>query len=134
MSQLCNRLLHNYPGGHNLVLLDRLKEPSERLAYAHAALENGWSRNVLTIQIETRLLERQGKAITNFDQRLPAPQSDLAIESLKDPYRFDFLSLGVQAREREIEGALVKHVTEFLLELGGRFCFCGQASAAGCEW
>ncbi|NLY42192.1 MAG: DUF1016 domain-containing protein [Desulfovibrionales bacterium] len=114
------------PWGHNLVLLSKLKEPAERLAYAHAAIEHGWSRNVLNIHIETRLLERTGKAITNFEQRLPAPQSDLAIESLKDPYRFDFLGLGVQAQEREIEGALVQHVTEFLLELGAGFAFVGR--------
>jgi len=84
------------PWGHNLVLLDRLKAPTERLAYARAAIEHGWSRNVLNIHIETRLLERTGKAVTNFDQRLPTPQSDLAIESLKDPYRFDFLDRQVK--------------------------------------
>ncbi|WP_353076130.1 PDDEXK nuclease domain-containing protein [Stenotrophomonas sepilia] len=114
------------PWGHNLVLLDRLKAPMERLAYAHAAIEYGWSRNMLNIHIETRLLERTGKAITNFDQRLPAPQSDLAIESLKDPYRFDFLGLGEEAQEREIEKALVQHVTDFLLELGAGFAFVGR--------
>lgn len=114
------------PWGHNLVLLSKLKEPAERLAYARAAIEHGWSRNVLNIHIETRLLERTGKAVTNFEQRLPAPQSDLAIESLKDPYRFDFLGLGEQAQEREIEQALVRHVTDFLLELGAGFAFVGR--------
>ncbi|WP_217619154.1 YhcG family protein [Achromobacter sp. GbtcB20] len=106
--------------------LDRLKAPTERLAYALAAIEHGWSRNVLNIHIETRLLERTGKAVTNFDQRLPVPQSDLAIESLKDPYRFDFLGLGEEAQEREIEKALVQHVTDFLLELGAGFAFVGR--------
>lgn len=114
------------PWGHNLVLLDRLKASTERLAYARAAIEHGWSRNVLNIHIETRLLERTGKAVTNFEQRLPAPQSDLAIESLKDPYRFDFLGLGEEAQEREIENALVQHVTDFLLELGAGFAFVGR--------
>ena len=114
------------PWGHNLVLLDRLKEPAARLAYAHAAIEHGWSRNVLNIHIETRLLERTGKAVTNFGQRLPAPQSDLAIESLKDPYRFDFLGLGEEAHEHEIENALMQHVTDFLLELGAGFAFVGR--------
>ena len=114
------------PWGHNLVLLERLKEPAERLAYAQAAVEHGWSRNVLNLHIETRLLERTGKAVTNFGQRLPAPQSDLAIESLKDPYRFDFLGLGEQAQERDIENALVQHVTDFLLELGAGFAFVGR--------
>lgn len=114
------------PWGHNLVLLSKLKEPAERLAYARAAIEHGWSRNVLNIHIETSLLERTGKAVTNFEQRLPAPQSDLAIESLKDPYRFDFLGLGKEAQERDIENALVQHVTDFLLELGAGFAFVGR--------
>ncbi|MGB2748213.1 PDDEXK nuclease domain-containing protein [Thiofilum sp.] len=114
------------PWGHNVVLLTQLKEPTERLFYAQKAIEHNWSRNVMVMQIETRLIERQGKAITNFELRLPKPQSDLAIESLKDPYRFDFLMLTDQAQEREIENALVKHVTAFLLELGAGFAFVGQ--------
>ena len=114
------------PWGHNLVLLTRLKDPALRLAYAQSAVTHGWSRNVLNIHIETRRLERGGQAITNFDASLPKPQSDLARESLKDPYRFDFLGLSDEAREREIEGALVKHVTEFLLELGAGFAFVGR--------
>jgi len=114
------------PWGHNLVLLSKLKNTEERLAYAHKTLEHGWSRNVLAMQIETGLLERQGAAVTNFEHQLPQPQSDLARESLKDPYRFDFLGLGEDAHEREIENALVKHVTEFLLELGAGFAFVGK--------
>ncbi|MDH1210092.1 PDDEXK nuclease domain-containing protein [Pseudomonas chengduensis] len=124
--EIVQQAVAQLPWGHNLVLLDRLKEPAERLAYAQAAIEHGWSRNVLNIHIETRLLERTGKAVTNFGQRLPAPQSDLAIESLKDPYRFDFLGLGEQAQEREIENALMQHVTDFLLELGAGFAFVGR--------
>ncbi len=114
------------PWGHNLVLLTRLKDPQQRLVYAQSAVQHGWSRNVLNIHIETRLLERTGTAVTNFDVRLPKPQSDLARESLKDPYRLDFLGLGREAGEREIENALVKHVTEFLLELGAGFAFVGR--------
>ena len=114
------------PWGHNLVLLTRLKDAQQRLAYAQSAIAHGWSRNVLNIHIETRLLERTGKAVTNFDVSLPKPQSDLARESLKDPYRFDFLGLSREAGEREIEHALVKHVTEFLLELGAGFAFVGR--------
>lgn len=114
------------PWGHNLVLLTRLKDPQQRLAYAQSAILHGWSRNVLNIHIETRLLERTGKAVTNFDASLPKPQSDLARESLKDPYRLDFLGLSREAGEREIENALVKHVTEFLLELGAGFAFVGR--------
>ena len=114
------------PWGHNVVLLTRLKDPQQRLAYAQSAITHGWSRNVLNIHIETRLLERSGKAVTNFDACLPKPQSDLARESLKDPYRLDFLGIGREAGEREIENALVKHVTEFLLELGAGFAFVGR--------
>ncbi|MEL7666963.1 MAG: PDDEXK nuclease domain-containing protein [Actinomycetota bacterium] len=114
------------PWGHNIVLLTKLKTREARLAYAGAALQHGWSRNVLVVQIETRLLERQGQAVTNFAAALPAPRSDLAREPLKDPYRFDFLGLGDEAEEREIEKALVEHVTEFLLELGAGFAFVGR--------
>ncbi|HIJ28711.1 MAG TPA: DUF1016 domain-containing protein [Gammaproteobacteria bacterium] len=114
------------PWGHNLVLLSKLKTTDERLAYAQKTLEHGWSRNVLVMQIETGVLERQGAALSNFEQQLPKPQSDLAQESLKDPYRFDFLGLSHEAQEREIENALVKHVTEFLLELGAGFAFVGK--------
>ena len=114
------------PWGHNLVLLHKLSDAQTRQWYAAKAIEHGWSRNVLVMQIETRLLERSGNAVTNFDARLPAPQSDLARESLKDPYRFDFLGLSNEAHEREIENALVKHVTDFLLELGAGFAFVGR--------
>lgn len=114
------------PWGHNLVLLDRLNTEIERRWYASKTIEHNWSRNMLNIHIETRLLERSGTAVTNFDFSLPQPHSDLARESLKDPYRFDFLGLSDEAQEREIENALVKHVTEFLLELGAGFAFVGR--------
>ncbi|MCW5262697.1 DUF1016 domain-containing protein [Verminephrobacter eiseniae] len=114
------------PWGHNLVLLDRLNTQAERRWYTAKAIQHNWSRNILVMQIETRLLERNGTAVTNFDASLPKPQSDLARESLKDPYRFDFLGLSDDAQEREIEHALVKHVTEFLLELGAGFAFVGR--------
>jgi len=114
------------PWYHQLALLDKLKSTDERRWYAAKAIEHSWSRNVLVIQIETRLLERQGQAVTNFPLALPKPQSDLARESLKDPYRFDFLGLSDQAQEREIEHALVKYVTEFLLELGAGFAYVGR--------
>lgn len=114
------------PWGHNRVLLDKLEGREARLAYAQAAMQHGWSRNVLTMHIETRLLDRRGAALTNFDRALPSPQSDLARESLKDPYRLDFLGLGEEAHERDIEHALVSHVTEFLIELGAGFAFVGR--------
>ena len=111
---------------HNLTLLEKLKTPEERLWYARAAIEHGWSRNVLVIQIEAGLYHRQGKAITNFTKALPAPQSDLAQQLLKDPYNFDFLTLSQDADEREVETGLVGHIQKFLLELGTGFAFLGR--------
>jgi predicted nuclease of restriction endonuclease-like (RecB) superfamily len=108
------------------VLLDKLKTRNDRLWYAEKAIEHSWSCNILVMQIESRLMERSGMAVTNFELTLPKPESDLARESLKDPYRFDFLGLGEEAQEREIENALVKHVTDFLLELGAGFAFVGR--------
>ena len=125
-AEVVQQAVGQLPWGHNLVLLTRLKQPAQRLAYAQAAIENGWSRNVLNIHIETALLERTGQAVTNFKERLPAPGSDLAKQSLKDPYLFDFLDVGKEADEREIEAALVKHITQFLLELGAGFAFVGR--------
>jgi predicted nuclease of restriction endonuclease-like (RecB) superfamily len=123
---IVQQVVAQLPWGHCLVLLDRLKTREERVAYAQAAIQHGWSRNVLDHQIEGRRLERTGKAVSNFETTLPKPESDLARESLKDPYRFDFLNLTDEAQEREIEGALVKHVTSFLLELGAGFAFVGR--------
>ena len=123
---IVQQLVGRLPWGHNLVLLTRLKDSAQRQAHARAAIDHGWSRNVLNIHIETRLLERTGQAVTNFELTLPGPESDLARESLKDPYRLDFLGLGREAGERAIEHALVKHVTEFLLELGAGFAFVGR--------
>jgi len=114
------------PWFHLCTLLDKLDSRQERDWYIAQAIEHNWSRNVLVIQIETRLLQRSGQAVTNFEARLPKPQSDLARESLKDPYRLDFLGLGKEARERAIEDALVKHVTQFLMELGAGFAFVGR--------
>lgn len=125
-SPIVHQLVDKLPWGHHCVLLDKLKSREDRLWYAQKAVEHNWSRNILVMQIESRLMERSGGAVTNFAHTLPKPQSDLARESLKDPYRFDFLGLGEEAQEREIEGALVKHVTDFLLELGAGFAFVGR--------
>lgn len=114
------------PWGHNVVLLDRLSDQESRDWYAARAVENNWSRSVLEMQIESRLRERSGAAITNFTATPPKPQSDLALETIKDPYRLDFLGLTESARERVIEGALATHTTEFLLELGAGFAFVGR--------
>jgi predicted nuclease of restriction endonuclease-like (RecB) superfamily len=99
------------PWGHNLVLLTKLKDADARLAYAQRAMDHGWSRNVLTHHIESKLLQREGQAVTNFQARLPAPGSGLAQGTLKDPYLFDFLGIGVEADKREIENALVRHIS-----------------------
>ncbi len=114
------------PWGHHVVLLEKLKDSEERQWYARAAIEHGWSRNVLVHQIEGGLHRRLGKALTNFQRVLPAPQSDLAQGSLKDPYLFDFLSLGSEAHERDLERALLAHVRKFLLELGAGFALVGS--------
>jgi predicted nuclease of restriction endonuclease-like (RecB) superfamily len=114
------------PWGTNLVLLTKLKDRATRLAYAASAVENGWSRASLTLHIEQQTVERTGRALNNFEALLPAPLSDLARESLKDPYRFDFLSLSPQAAERDIEEGLVAHVSRFLIELGAGFAYVGR--------
>jgi len=124
--QIVQQLVGQLPWGHNLVLLTKLKDPALRKRYAQRAIELGWSRNALNIQIETRLIEREGRAVNNFPAKLPPLQSDLARNTLKDPYIFDFLALGKEASEREIESALVQHVTHFLLELGAGFAFVGK--------
>lgn len=125
-SEMVQQLVGQLPWGHNLVLLTKLKDRTSRMRYAAKAIEHGWSRSVLTIQIETGLLEREGKAVTNFAVRLPKPTSDLARESLKDPYRLNFLGLGEDADERAIETALMGHITRFLLELRAGFAFVGK--------
>ena len=114
------------PWGQNLILLAKLKTNTERLWYATKAIEHGWSRAILMMQIETCLYQRQGATQNNFANRLPALQSDLARETIKDPYLFDFLGLGEEAHERDIEAALVEHLTQFLLELGAGFAFIGR--------
>ena len=111
---------------HNIAIVEKVADPAEREWYARAAVEHGWSRNVLVHQIETDLFHRQGKALANFKRTLPAPQSDLAQQVLKDPYTFDFLMLGSAARERDIEQGLVRHIARFLLELGSGFAFVGE--------
>jgi predicted nuclease of restriction endonuclease-like (RecB) superfamily len=125
-AEFVQEVLAQLPWYHQLALLDKLPGPQTRKWYAAKAIEHNWSRNVLVMQIEARLLERTGKATTNFELTLPKPQSDLARESLKDPYRFDFLGLTDEAQERAVENALIKHVTEFLLELGAGFAFVGR--------
>ncbi|MBV2146037.1 MAG: DUF1016 family protein [Wolbachia endosymbiont of Pissodes strobi] len=111
---------------HNVTLLEKIESRETRLFYIKEAIEHGWSRNIMVMQIELGLHKRQGKAITNFKEKLTSPQSDLAHYTLKDPYIFDFLSIGKDANEREVEKGLVGHVEKFLLELGEGFAFVGR--------
>lgn len=111
---------------HNLALLEKLPTPETRLWYARKTLEHGWSRNILTIQIDTRLHEREGKAINNFPIALPPVDSDMAEQVFKDPYVFDFLGTADLRRESELERKLVDHIQKFLLELGQGFAFVGR--------
>ena len=114
------------PWFHNCTLLDKVKDPNERLWYTQQTVEYGWSRAVLVHQIEGGLYQRQGKALTNFAATQSAPQSDLAQQLLKDPYNFDFLTLGKDAHERDLEAGLLGHIRQFLLELGAGFAFVGS--------
>ena len=111
---------------HNLALLEKCADQETRLWYARKTIENGWSRNVLVIQIENRLHERQGKAVSNFHQVLPPADSDMAAQVFKDPYLFDFLGTADSRKEREVEQALVDHIQKFLLEMGAGFAFVGR--------
>lgn len=124
--EISQRSVDQLPWRHNIALFTKLKEPEARFWYAQKALENGWSRDILVMQIESNLFERQGGAITNFERSLPAPQSDLARQLIKDPYNFDFLTLAEDARERELERALIDHIRDFLMELGLGFAFLGS--------
>ncbi len=112
--------------GHNIALMQKCPDQEERAWYATKAIENGWSRNALIIQIQNELYRRQGAAVTNFSTTLPNVQSDMAKEMLKDPYLFDFLNITEQAQEKELEDALVEKVTAFLLELGTGFAYVGR--------
>jgi predicted nuclease of restriction endonuclease-like (RecB) superfamily len=113
------------PWFHLSTLLDKLTTRPERDWYLQQTVRHSWSRSVLIMQIETQARERIGRATTNFAARLPAPESDLARETLKEPYRFDFLGLGQEAQERDVEHALMSHLSRILLELGAGFTFAG---------
>lgn len=120
------KMIKNIPWGHNQRIVYKCKDVNEALFYVQKTIDNGWSRNVLIHQIEYGLYERQGKAITNFQEKLPNPQSDLAEQTLKDPYNFDFLTLREAYDEKELEDALVNQITQFLLELGTGFSYLGR--------
>ncbi|WP_448685390.1 PDDEXK nuclease domain-containing protein [Achromobacter xylosoxidans] len=119
-------LLLSVPWGHHAELIAKVKDASTRQWYMRATLENGWSRNILVMQIETAAHRRQGNAASNFALRLPSPDSDLVQQTLKDPYLFDFLTLDAGFYERELETGLIAHLEKFLLELGQGFAFVGR--------
>jgi len=116
----------NIPWGHHILIIQKIKNTDEALFYVAETIENNWSRSILEYQIETNLYKRQGAAISNFKNVLPLPQSDLANELLKDPYNFEFISLGEKAKEKELEQKLVQQISKFLLELGKGFAYMGQ--------
>ena len=114
------------PWGHNRLIISQIKDINEAIFYANATIENGWSRDNLEIQIDKKYYERKGNTITNFERTLPSPQSDLAQETIKDPYQFGFLGLEDDALEKEIETELTRHITDFLIELGKGFAYVGN--------
>jgi len=117
------------PWGHNIAIVTKCKDIDEALYYVQCTLAHNWSRSVLVHQIESGLYKREGKAVTNFALTLPKPQSDLATQTLKDPYVFDFLTMTKDYDERDLENALVAHVRQFLLELGAGFAYMGKQIA-----
>jgi len=119
-------LLTQIPWGHNIAIISKCDNMDEALYYAQSTAKYNWSRSVLVHQIESGLYKREGKAVSNFAVTLPKPQSDLAVQTLKDPYIFDFLSITGEYREKELKNALVSHVTQFLLELGAGFSYIGR--------
>ncbi|NOR49014.1 MAG: DUF1016 family protein [Methanosarcinaceae archaeon] len=124
--EIVQRTVAQIPWRSNLALLDKLKDPQMRMYYACNTIENGWSRDVLAMQIDSQLHERQGKAINNFDVALPPADSDMATQVFKDPYLFDFLGTADPRKEREVEQGLMDHIQRFLLEMGAGFAFVGR--------
>jgi predicted nuclease of restriction endonuclease-like (RecB) superfamily len=125
-SEFVPQAVAQIPWGHNRLIISKIKNIEQALFYCKATLENGWSRDNLEIAIKNYYFEAKGKSISNFKNTLPDSQSDLAIETLKNPYNFDFLGLEDDALEREIENAMMTHITQFLIELGKGFAFVGR--------
>ena len=126
VAQISEDVFFSVPWGHHLYIISQCKDVSRAVFYLKKTVENGWSRAVLLNYLDTNLYERQGKAVNNFNRLLANPQSELAAQTLKDPYNFDFLTLDGEYRERELEQALTHNVTRFLLELGTGFAFVGS--------
>jgi predicted nuclease of restriction endonuclease-like (RecB) superfamily len=125
-NQIVQRIVAQLPWAHNVILIQKLKDLPTRLWYARQAIAQGWSRDTLALMIKSQTHDRQGAAVTNFDTQLPQPHAQLAQDTLKDPYIFDFLTLDKPFRERELETGLVEHLERFLLELGAGFAFVGR--------
>lgn len=123
---IVQHLVGQIPWGHNVRLLDRVKNPDEREWYTRAIIAHGWSRAILDYQIDSDLYRRQGRGVTNFERTLPSAQSELARQLLKDPYNFEFPGLGEDAREKDVHRGLLRHLREFLIELGAGFAFVGS--------
>lgn len=120
------RVVAQLTWGQNITLLEKLDTPEDRLWYAARTVEHGWSRNILSMQIESRARRRHGKAQNNFPATLPPEDSDMAVQVFKDPYLFDFLGTNAPRREKHLEQGLMDHIQKFLLELGQGFAFVGR--------
>jgi predicted nuclease of restriction endonuclease-like (RecB) superfamily len=123
---IVQRPVAQLPWGHHVVLLDKVKGEQQRNFYMQKAIENGWSRDILSLQIKSGLYTRQGGSITNFTATLPAHQSDLAQQVFKDPYIFDFLTMSDDYYEKDLEKGLIDHIAKFLVELGAGFAYVGR--------
>lgn len=126
LDEIGQQAVDQLPWSHTITILTLVKDKSSRDFYTRHSVEKGWSRGYLIEQIKNKFSVRQGKAITNFNKRLPSPFSDLAEQSLKDPYLFDFITIGKPAHEKAIENALVENIEKFLIELGAGFSFVGR--------
>ena len=124
--EFVQQVVAQLPWGHQVRILDTVKDAKQREWYIRQAVQSGWSRNVLVHQIEGELYDRQGHALTNFHRTLPSPHSELAQQLIKDPYNFDFLTFGPEVLERDLERSLIQHVRDFILELGKGFAFVGN--------
>ena len=114
------------PWTHNIILIQKIKDKNIRFWYMEQTLQNGWSKDILSLMIKSEVHNRTGNLVSNFSQILPPLESDLVQQSFKDPYRFDFLTITEPFRERELENNLIKHMEKFLIELGSGFAFVGR--------
>lgn len=126
--EFVQQVVAQIPWGHNIVLFEKIKDIEERKWYINESIKNGWSRNMLKIKIDGKTYERQVvvEKVTNFSKTLPDLQSDLAIQTMKDPYLFDFISIKGKAKELEIENAMINRIKDVLIELGKGFAFVGN--------